>query len=412
MRPQVLCVGVLVADVFVPPLEQLPTAGELVATDDFLVQPGGCAANVAIGLGTLGVRAGVCGRVGDDLFGEFVERDLRLRGIDTSGVLSSPGLGTSKTVILPVAGEDRRYIHTFGANAALTAADVDEAALEAAEVVYVGGYLILPGLREVELGPRLQEARARGTTVVLDDGQAPAGREPSLEAVGMLLPLADYFVPNVDEARVLTGETEPSRQADRLVEHGARNVLIKLGERGTYVRSGGRSFEVEAPRVSVVEPSGAGDAFAAGLIVGILEGWDLERTVRFASVTGASAARRSAPGAASSPEVRPRRFSRRTHSPPRRCRSDAAVRSLSRAAPRKRPRQAAMRSATSRRGTATLLEAVVEAAEARAVARRVLGLRLRCSWISPGSTPAASRLFGCLGRQRRGAHRRSPCPYS
>ena len=88
---------------------------------------------------------------------------------------------------------------------------------------------------------------------------------------------------------MLTGETEPSRQADRLVEHGAQNVLIKLGERGTYVRSGGRSFEVEAPRVSVVEPSGAGDAFAAGLIVGILEGWEIERTVRFASVTGASA---------------------------------------------------------------------------------------------------------------------------
>jgi sugar/nucleoside kinase (ribokinase family) len=288
VKPAVLCIGVLVADVFVPPLERLPDAGELVATDDFLIQPGGCAANVAIGLGTLGVRAGVCGRVGDDLFGEFVERDLRLRGIDTSGVLSSPGLGTSKTVILPVAGEDRRYLHTFGANAALTAADVEAAALDAAAVVYVGGYLILPGLREAELGLRLQAARARGTTVVLDVA-APAGRDPSLDAVGTLLPLADYFVPNIDEARVLTGETDPSRQADRLAEHGARNVLIKLGERGAYVRSGGRSFTVDAPHVRVVEPSGAGDAFAAGLIVGILEGWDLERTVRFANVTGASA---------------------------------------------------------------------------------------------------------------------------
>ena len=105
----------------------------------------------------------------------------------------------------------------------------------------------------------------------------------------LLLPLADFFVPNVDEARVLTGETEPRRQADRLSERGARNVLIKLGEQGTYVRSGGDSFEVPAPRVDVVEPSGAGDAFAAGLILGMLEGWDIERTVRFASVTGASA---------------------------------------------------------------------------------------------------------------------------
>jgi sugar/nucleoside kinase (ribokinase family) len=123
------------------------------------------------------------------------------------------------------------------------------------------------------------------------DVAAPAGREPSLDAVGTLLPLADYFVPNIDEARVLTGEREPSRQADRLVEYGAQNVLIKLGERGTYVRSEGRSLTLEAPHVSVVEPSGAGDAFAAGLIVGILEDWEIERTVRFANVTGASACR-------------------------------------------------------------------------------------------------------------------------
>jgi sugar/nucleoside kinase (ribokinase family) len=287
-RTGVLCVGILVADVFVPPLERLPNAGELVATDDFLIQPGGCAANVAIALGTLGVPAAVCGRVGGDVFGEFVERDLRERGIDTSGVAPAPAYGTSKTVILPVVGEDRRYVHTFGANAALTAHDVDPVALAAAAVVYVGGYLILPALHEHELAPRLREARAGGTTVVLDVA-APAGREPSLDAVSVLLPLADYFVPNVDEARVLTGESDPRRQADRLVERGAQTVVIKLGGRGTYVRGPGVEFEMAAPHVAVVEPSGAGDAFAAGLIVGILEGWDVERTVRFASVTGASA---------------------------------------------------------------------------------------------------------------------------
>ena len=286
--PPVLCIGILVADVFVPPLERLPAAGELLATDDFLLQPGGCAANTAIALGKLGVRAAVCGRVGDDLLGDFVERDLRSREIDTSGVRRTEGYGTSKTVIIPVVGEDRRFIHTFGANAALTARDIESAALEAAEVVYVGGYLILPSLREDELAERLRAARARGTRIVLDVA-VPVGQKLPVDAARRLLPLADYFVPNVDEACALTGESDPQRQAERFLEDGANTVVIKLGERGAYVRSREEAFEVLAPLVEVVEPSGAGDAFAAGLMVGILEGWELERSVRFASVIGGSA---------------------------------------------------------------------------------------------------------------------------
>ncbi len=287
-RPPVLCIGVLVADIFVPPLERLPAAGELVATDDFLIQPGGCAANVALALGTLGTSAAVCGRVGADMLGEFVTQELQAHGIDVTGVLPTPGFGTSKTVILPVVNDDRRYLHTFGANAELRASDIDDAALDAAEVVYVGGYLMLPALREDELAARLMRARARGATVILDVALA-AGSALSLADIGGLLALADYFVPNIDEARALTGETDPRRQTDCLIQHGAQRVLIKLGDRGTYVRSTEREFEIAAPQVNTVEPSGAGDAFAAGLIVGIRERWDLERTVRFANVAGASA---------------------------------------------------------------------------------------------------------------------------
>jgi sugar/nucleoside kinase (ribokinase family) len=285
---RVLCVGILVADLVVPPVERLPGPGDLVTTGDFLFQPGGCAANSAIGLGRLGLRASVCGRVGDDLFGTTLEEDLAGRGIDTRLVRRTPGYGTSKTVILPVAGEDRRFVHTFGANAALTAADVPETALEAAEVVYVGGYLVLPGLRQDELAQRFEAARAVGTTILLDV-VAPADRELSLDDVRLLLPLTDCFLPNEDEARALTGEHDPRRQAERFLVAGARSVVIKRGARGALVCSAEEEYEMPAPPVDVVEPSGAGDAFAAGLILGILEGWELEHQVRFASVMGGSA---------------------------------------------------------------------------------------------------------------------------
>jgi sugar/nucleoside kinase (ribokinase family) len=288
LKARVACFGILVADIFVPPLAVLPAAGELVATDDFLIAAGGCTANVAVALRRLEVPVAVGGRVGDDLIGELIRRDLEAQGVEVGGILTTPGIGTSKTVIVAVAGEDRRYLHTFGANAAFTAGDILASAFADAEVIYVGGYLILPSLRADELAARLAEARARGAVVILDV-VAPSGSRPSPAEIGRLLPQVDYFIPNHDEARAITGEDEPGRQAELLAGQGARTVMIKLGERGLHVLGERGAFELDAPPVPVVEPSGAGDAFAAGLALGILDGLPLEETAQLASVLGASA---------------------------------------------------------------------------------------------------------------------------
>jgi len=287
-RAAVVCAGIVVADVFVPPLARLPGPGELVATEDFVVQTGGCAANAAIALARLGVRPAVVAKVGDDLFGEFVRDELSAAGVDVSGIGVAPGLGTSKTVIIPVSGDDRRFIHTFGANAALTAADLAPALAEAPDVIYVGGFLVLPALSQDELAAQLRQARQAGARVVFDV-VAPLGRALSLDDVAGVLPEVDYFVPNDDEAAALTGESDPRRQAESLLELGAGTVIVTLGERGLLAAGRDETIELPAPRVDFVEPSGAGDAFAAGLVYGLLQGWDTRRCLEFGSVIGASA---------------------------------------------------------------------------------------------------------------------------
>jgi len=287
----VVCAGVVVADVFVPPLLRLPEPGELVVTEDFVVETGGCAANAGIALARLGVRPTVVARVGDDLFGDFVEQELSAAAVDVSGIARTPGLGTSKTVIVPVSGDDRRYVHTFGANAALCAADIEPAIATPPDVLYVGGFLVLPALRQDELAGQLRGARRSGTRVVLDV-VAPAGRALSSDDVAGLLPDVDYFVPNDDEAAALTGERDPRRQVERLRELGAGTVIVTMGDRGVIAGSADGMIELPAPRVEVVEPSGAGDAFAAGLVYGLLEDWALPRSLEFASMMGASACTR------------------------------------------------------------------------------------------------------------------------
>src|SRR5262245_45784107 len=122
-HPDVLCAGIIVADHVSSPIAHLPAAGELVMADQLILAIGGCAANVAVDLGKMGVRTAVVGRVGSDIFGRIVADMLREQGVDVSAVKVSSGADTSQTLIVNVAGQDRRFIHTFGANAEFSPAD-------------------------------------------------------------------------------------------------------------------------------------------------------------------------------------------------------------------------------------------------------------------------------------------------
>ncbi len=286
-RVDVLCAGIVVADLFVPPLPRLPEEGELLKVDGMLLDTGGCAANVATDLARLCVRAAVAGAVGADSFGDFVKADLRRKGLaDVSGIKVSRAHPTSQTVILPVRGQDRRFIHALGANADFTLGDVDMGMISRARVLYVGGYFIMPGVDPPSLARLLRFAREHGVRTVLD----VAGVDPQggMEKLAPALPYADVFLPNDDEAALLTGLSDPVRQADAFLRAGAATVVVTRGEKGCVVVTPERALRAPAYEVEAIDASGSGDAFDAGFIVGMLEGWELERTVRFASAVGAS----------------------------------------------------------------------------------------------------------------------------
>src|SRR5882724_7335451 len=123
-QPEVLCAGIIVADHVCHPVSHVPAAGELVMTDKMLLTIGGCAANAAVDLAKMGVATAVVGRVGDDAFGRIVMEMLSGHGLDTSTIRKTDGAATSQTLIVNVAGEDRRFIHCFGANAVFRATDI------------------------------------------------------------------------------------------------------------------------------------------------------------------------------------------------------------------------------------------------------------------------------------------------
>jgi sugar/nucleoside kinase (ribokinase family) len=111
------------------------------------------------------------------------------------------------------------------------------------------------------------------------------------EEVKLLLPHIDYFLPNSDEARVITGEADTLGQARALTGMGAGTVIITRGRLGSLAAQAGRYWKCGIFPATVVDPSGSGDAFSSGILTGLRRGWDLARTLRYASALGASATR-------------------------------------------------------------------------------------------------------------------------
>lgn len=283
------CAGILVTDMICGPLEGLPGPGELLMVDDMPVSAGGCAANVAIDLARQGLTVDVAGCLGSDAPAEIVTAELRRANVGCDRIIRSTETQTSKTVILLVAGEDRRYIHTFGANAAFRIDDIDRAWAASLAVLYIGGLFAMPGIDAGELAGLLAACRKAGVMTVVDVVM-PRQAQP-IASLDRLLPHVDYFLPNRDEAHALTGLRDPFGQIAALRAKGARTVVVTNGEAGSCAGDDAGRWSAGAYRLDAVDPSGSGDAFAAGVITGIVRGWPVPQMLRYGAALGASAAR-------------------------------------------------------------------------------------------------------------------------
>lgn len=284
-----LSVGILVADHLCAPIARLPHAGELVLADDLPLAIGGCAANAAIDLCRVGARVGVIGCVGQDTLGGFISDTLQAAGIDTNGIRRVAGVPTSGTLILNVVGEDRRFIHTIGTSASLRASDIPWPLVQQAKVLYVGGYLLLQGLEPTELAELFRRARAAGVSTVLDIVMPGPG--DYLAQLDPVLAETDVFLPNSDEAGSITGLAEPVRQAERFLSAGAKTVVITCGHEGTVLMSERLRLRAGVYPTRFVGGTGAGDAFDAGYILGLINGDEPRRCLEWGSALGASCVR-------------------------------------------------------------------------------------------------------------------------
>lgn len=281
------CAGILVKDTFIGPLQALPSPGELVAVEGMKTSAGGCAANVAIDLQKQNLSVDLVGCLGRDAAGEILVKELQKSRLNCDQLVYTTEYPTSETVILLVEGEDRRYLHAFGANKAFTVRQINRDWLAELDVFYLGGLFAMPGIATAELLALLTFARQQKVITVVDV-VLPTGFQHAAE-MNKLLPYVDWFLPNDAEAAVLTGRKNPREAINVLRSWGAEGLVVTLGEQGIIGVLRDEQWRCNTYPRQTIDPSGAGDAFASGLITGIADGWDFPRSLVYASALGASA---------------------------------------------------------------------------------------------------------------------------
>ncbi len=286
----VCLIGNFCVDLILRGVPRLPEWGQEVAGDEHLLVSSGQTTYTAFALAALGEQVTVIGCVGEDPWGEQIRRDLAERGVDASGLETVPGGKTALTVAAVRPDGERAFLSDF---ACLARADESVIArhwdlVEGSSLAALLGVFSWPGLSLARAAPLFARARRAGKTTVLDTGWDPEGwPAPTLAALQGLLAQTSVFLPNLDEARAITGAAGAAEAARELAALGPEVVVVKLGREGSLARAGGREVRQAALPAEVVDTVGAGDVFNAGFLQARRQGRPLEACLRAGSAAAA-----------------------------------------------------------------------------------------------------------------------------
>jgi ribokinase len=264
--------------------ERLPKEGESMMVRNLKFFPGGKGANQAVAVARLGARTSFVGAVGQDMIGDYLVEGLQANGIDTAWVKRDGERTTGCAMIMLFPNGNNCITVDPSANLGLRPADVERArdAIEHADALLT--VLEVP-IDTVESALRL--ARKAGKLTVLDAG-------PPRPCPPEILTLADIVSPNETELAHLsdsevTGRATAREAAVKLLGIGIKTLVLKLGSDGSMLVTKDGAKHFPACKVKAVDPTAAGDAFTAALVVQIAAGASLDSALRFANQAGALA---------------------------------------------------------------------------------------------------------------------------
>jgi sugar/nucleoside kinase (ribokinase family) len=285
----VLC-GSCVVDILVRPvpLDRAIGDGQLLLVEPIQVATGGIVSNTGVAMARLGMKVAAMTYVGRDDWGIVIRQRLEAEGLDCSALVEHPTAATSTTAVLINPSGERSFAHCVGApklidrRFLLDRLDV----LARSRLMVLGYYSLMPNLEE-DLPEVLAAIRATGCLTALD----AAGSGGAMQPLDKILPHLDVYVPSHNEAEHQTSLTDPRAILEKYRSCGAPGLLgVKLGSKGALLSPRAGEY-LDIPCVSppgpIVDTTGAGDCFYAGLLTGLLRGMGPSQAGRLAAAAGA-----------------------------------------------------------------------------------------------------------------------------
>ena len=280
-----ICVGMALVDSIIKGFDPKPVSASGYRAASCSLNAGGEAVNEAMAASKLGVKTGILCSLGEDGAGDMVAGALKGCGVDTSLIVRSADHPTPVTTMFVGDDGTRQSItnrsHTYNFHP-----ERYSSGFSGARALILGSLFRAPFDDPEVIRDVLMAAKKAGLFVVADT-KLPNYRFLTLDDIRESLPLIDYITPNEDEGRYYTGEEDPERMADVFIEHGVRNVIIKLGSKGCFMKTESGSVRLPACRIEAVDATGAGDNFVAGFASEILRGASPLEALRFANACGA-----------------------------------------------------------------------------------------------------------------------------
>lgn len=234
---------------------------------DFQEAPGGSAANTIVGLTRLGLKTGFIGKVAEDHEGQLLLNDFKREGVNTDGIVVAKE-GRSGVVAAYVDEKGERALYVYpSVNDSLTFEEINIKYARQTRFLHLTSVDEKPFQAQKKLVKELPEVK-----VSLDPGEIYARK--GLATLRPIIKRSVVVLPSEGEVKMLTGKGW-KEGTKTLLKEGVSIVAVKLGERGCYVTDGKEKYLIEPFKVNVVSTTGAGDAFSAGFLYGLVKGKDL-----------------------------------------------------------------------------------------------------------------------------------------
>ena len=236
---------------------------------DFKEACGGSAANTTVGLARLGCKVGFIGKVADDREGRMLLKDFGREGVDTSGItVAKRGRSGTAMGFVDEKGERALYVDP-GVNDTIELKETNKEYAFRTKFLHLTSFI---GEKSFQAQKKLIKTLSKNVKISFDPGELYARKGATLEPI---IKKTFVLMPHAKELGLITGTADYKKGADILCRKGVKIVAVKLGSKGCYITDGKESHLIEAFKVKVVDTTGAGDAFCAGFLYGLIHGKSL-----------------------------------------------------------------------------------------------------------------------------------------